>query len=110
MSDVSAEPVCSCAHFCTLLHTRPRVQRAPGIPCALALEGKENSEQASGRWSRENAKLRLALDRHSPRTPATPRKTASPYERSSARQKAIKQTRRRKTAGRGGNIVHSLLR
>jgi hypothetical protein len=32
---VSAEPVCSCACFCTVLHTRPRVQRAPGFPCAL---------------------------------------------------------------------------
>ena len=33
----SAEPVCSCAFFCALLHTRPRVQRAPGFPCALLL-------------------------------------------------------------------------
>jgi hypothetical protein len=32
---VSAEPVCSCAHFLCILHTRPRVQRAPGFPCAL---------------------------------------------------------------------------
>src|ERR1700721_2872628 len=39
----SAEPVCSCAFFCALLHTRPRVQRAPGIPCALCLEGKKIS-------------------------------------------------------------------
>src|SRR6202521_305157 len=31
----SAEPVCSCAFFCALLHARPRVQRAPGFPCAL---------------------------------------------------------------------------
>jgi hypothetical protein len=31
----SAEPVCSCAFFCACLHTRPRVQRAPGFPCAL---------------------------------------------------------------------------
>jgi hypothetical protein len=31
----SAEPVCSCAFFSVLLHTRPRVQRAPGLPCAL---------------------------------------------------------------------------
>ena len=40
-----------------LLHTRPRVQRAPGIPCALDLEGKEIRWQASGRWSREIVKL-----------------------------------------------------
>src|SRR3979490_2460103 len=32
--DASAEPVCSCAFFCACLHTRPRVQRAPGFPCA----------------------------------------------------------------------------
>jgi hypothetical protein len=31
----SAEPVCSCAFFRTSLHTRPRVQRASGIPRAL---------------------------------------------------------------------------
>src|SRR5882724_9482884 len=32
---LSAGPVCSCAHFLVPLHTRPRVQRAPGLPCAL---------------------------------------------------------------------------
>ena len=32
--------------LCALLHTRPRVQRAPGIPCSLFLEGKE-FEQSS---------------------------------------------------------------
>ena len=32
---VSAEPVCSCAFPLCKLHTRPRVQRAPGLPCAL---------------------------------------------------------------------------
>jgi hypothetical protein len=37
----SAEPVCSCAHFLCILHTRPRVQRAPGLPCALRLERAE---------------------------------------------------------------------
>jgi hypothetical protein len=31
--------------FVHLLHTRPRVQRAPGIPCALRLEGKEFSSK-----------------------------------------------------------------
>jgi hypothetical protein len=31
----SAEPVCSCAFSYVHLHTRPRVQRAPGFPCAL---------------------------------------------------------------------------
>jgi len=37
---LSAEPVCSCAFFCACLHTRPRVQRAPGIPCALFFWGE----------------------------------------------------------------------
>jgi hypothetical protein len=31
----SAGPVCSCAPSTTSLHTRPRVQRASGFPCAL---------------------------------------------------------------------------
>ena len=35
MSDALRCPVCSCAHFLLQMHTRPRVQRAPGIPCAL---------------------------------------------------------------------------
>jgi hypothetical protein len=38
--DASAEPVCSCARFCAVLHTRPRVQRAPGFPCALFFWGE----------------------------------------------------------------------
>jgi hypothetical protein len=33
----SAEPVCSCAFSYVHLHARPRVQRAPGFPCALYL-------------------------------------------------------------------------
>ena len=43
---LSAGPVCSCAHSYAQLHTRPRVQRAPGLPCALILEGKEISGKA----------------------------------------------------------------
>jgi hypothetical protein len=38
----SAGPVCSCACFCTILHTRPRVQRASGFPCALFLVRARN--------------------------------------------------------------------
>ena len=38
------------------MHARPRVQRAPGIPCALCLEGKENERQTSGNSRREIAK------------------------------------------------------
>src|ERR1700712_5619686 len=42
MSDALRCPVCSCAHFLLPLHMRPRVQRAPGIPCALWIgEGED---------------------------------------------------------------------
>jgi hypothetical protein len=34
--DASAEPVCSCAFLRTILHTRPRVQRAPGVLRSLS--------------------------------------------------------------------------
>jgi hypothetical protein len=39
MSDASAALYARVRIFLRLLHTRPRVQRAPGIPCALCLEG-----------------------------------------------------------------------
>ena len=39
--------------LCTL-HTRPRVQRASGIPCALFFERSRNNLQASGGSRREN--------------------------------------------------------
>src|SRR6202043_3544062 len=42
----SAEPVCSCAFFCAFLHTRPRVQRAPGFPCALLFRGRRRNARA----------------------------------------------------------------
>ena len=45
----SAEPVCSCAFFCTLLHARPRVQRAPGFPCALLLLSRAAIDAKLGR-------------------------------------------------------------
>jgi hypothetical protein len=44
-----------------ILHTRPRVQRAPGIPCALCLEGKEIQQQTSGESSREIVKPCLLI-------------------------------------------------
>ena len=43
MSDVLRCPVCSCAAFCTISHTRPRVQRASGIPCSLIREGRRHA-------------------------------------------------------------------
>ena len=51
----SGEP-CKCACVFLLLHARLRVHRAPGIPCALFIEGaKELKEflQTSGAWRRE---------------------------------------------------------
>ena len=44
----SAGPVCSCAFSCFHLHTRPRVQRASGFPCALFLFRGRQSTQSSG--------------------------------------------------------------
>jgi hypothetical protein len=43
MSDCLRCPVCSCALSFALLHTRPRVQRASGIPCSLPLEGQRHA-------------------------------------------------------------------
>jgi hypothetical protein len=39
------------------LHTRPRVQQAPGIPCSLRFRGRDKFMQTSGTVCRENAKL-----------------------------------------------------
>jgi hypothetical protein len=39
------------------LHTRPRVQRAPGIPCSLRFLRDKKFQQTSGAVRRENAKL-----------------------------------------------------
>src|SRR6476469_5396653 len=43
--------------LCAQLHTRPRVQRAPGLPCALCYDGGQRSTQPSGDQRREIAKL-----------------------------------------------------
>jgi len=42
------------------LHMRPRVQRAPGLPCALYLLGR-NELQTSGAACRENAESHPAV-------------------------------------------------
>jgi hypothetical protein len=45
-----------CRHSCALWHMRPRVQRAPGIPCALSLQERDNEISKLGRKTRrENA-------------------------------------------------------
>src|SRR5256885_11819387 len=48
MSECFRCPVCSCAPNAQFRHTRPRVQRAPGIPCALWFEGEAKNLQNSG--------------------------------------------------------------
>jgi hypothetical protein len=47
----SAGPVCSCAFLSHKLHTRPRVQRAPGFPCALRSRGREEIDANLGRFT-----------------------------------------------------------
>ena len=64
MSDVLRCPVCSCAaSFCTL-HTRPRVQRASGIPCALWILGGEEFARPGRKRA---AGMRSMFSRHRPR-------------------------------------------
>src|SRR6266567_7562845 len=41
------------------LHTRPRVQRAPGVPCALFFGRRETILKTSGALRREKAMVRL---------------------------------------------------
>src|ERR1700730_15326748 len=49
--------------FCLItLHARPRVQRAPGFPCALLFPGGENRSQNSGMSRRENEKPCLLFE------------------------------------------------
>ena len=42
-------------------HARPRVQQAPGLPCALYFEEGQTKMQTSGDLRRENAKARSAV-------------------------------------------------
>src|SRR3954464_10238318 len=48
-------------------HARPRVQQAPGLPCALYFEEGRTKIQTSGETRRENAKL---YQRHCERSEA----------------------------------------
>jgi len=42
-------------HFCLRKsHARPRVQQAPGLPCALYFEEGQTKMQTSGEMRREN--------------------------------------------------------
>ena len=61
--DASAEPVCSCAFLRTILHTRPRVQRASGIPRSLFFRGTafvQNFGRLAPR-DREDTYIRIRL-------------------------------------------------
>ena len=59
MSECFRCPVCSCAPFLHFWHTRPRVQRAPGIPCALFFSRGARHLTSHGRGSRRgNAETR----------------------------------------------------
>ena len=60
----SAGPVCSCAFFRAFVHTRPRVQRASGFPCALfLLRGghRRKARAQSAPRDRETASARGAV-------------------------------------------------
>ncbi len=60
-----------CVFFCAHWHTRPRVQRAPGLPCALLVFGGPQNMQSSGKSCREIANVRSIVEvifsRHRPR-------------------------------------------
>jgi hypothetical protein len=50
---------CTCMLVCAshyILHTRPRVQQAPGIPCSLSFEGKGISANLGRNASRERGR------------------------------------------------------
>jgi hypothetical protein len=55
---LSAGPVCSCEHFFVPLHTGPRVQRAPGLPCALVIPRDTSRRINSGRASPASVAVR----------------------------------------------------
>jgi hypothetical protein len=53
----SAEPVCSCAFPCFHLHARPRVQRAPGFPCALFSKRAGRKDKTSRENTRRDSEV-----------------------------------------------------
>ena len=61
MSDVLRCPVRSCAPSSLPLHTRPRVQRASGIPCSLISRGGQRNAKPRAKLRRENADVYLLL-------------------------------------------------
>ena len=54
---------CTCMLVCVLfalLHTRPRVQQAPGIPCSLSCEGRNFSKARAQRVARTPTYIQLS--------------------------------------------------
>ena len=49
--------------FLCTLHARPRVRRAPGLPCALAIERGRNEMENSGKSCREIAESHIQCRR-----------------------------------------------
>jgi hypothetical protein len=47
------------------LHTRPRVRRAPGLPCALHVKEGQQKMQTSDAMRRENANTQSNANTHS---------------------------------------------
>jgi len=47
--------------LCAQLHARPRVQRAPGLPCALCFRGREVQQQTLGGTAPRDREGVLAL-------------------------------------------------
>jgi hypothetical protein len=111
MSDVLRCPVCSCAAFCTISHTRPRVQRASGIPCALSLEGKEKTAKLGRSAPREREIMTgRRCRRFDRRCPIRARsRSSAPSPRSGRAPWLPAPTRRRADARpRGGNSKPNL--
>ena len=56
----------SCAFFVYFRHTAMRAQSAPGFPCALSSEERDNEMQNPGKSIRGNERVCLATFRRSP--------------------------------------------
>ena len=93
MSDASAEPVCSCAPFLhTFAHeTAGEARTRHSLRPLIGGYGKFDSKPRANRAARSRSCAILRAGPNSP-APATPRKTASPYDPSSARLNALKKT------------------
>src|SRR3984885_15620428 len=48
-----------CVFLCACLHTRPRVQRAPGLPCALCFLGRNEFAKLGRMLSRDRGSISI---------------------------------------------------